>query len=132
MKYLLDTNTCIDFLNGKSAKIKEKLKEFNKGEIALCSVVKAELNFGLEKSKNKDNNRIKLEEFFSEFFSFPFGDQESEIYGRIRNDLERNGNRIGPHDLQIAFIAISNDLTLVTHNLREFGRVDGLNIEDWF
>lgn len=132
MKYLLDTNTCIDFLNGKSTRIKEKLKEFNKGKIALCSVVKAELNFGLEKSKNKDSNKIQLDIFFSEFFSYPFGDQESEIYGKIRNDLERNGNTIGPYDLQIASIAISNDLSLVTHNLREFGRADGLKIEDWF
>jgi tRNA(fMet)-specific endonuclease VapC len=63
--------------------------------------------------------------------NLPFDDFAAEIYGRIRAELEAAGMLIGPYDMMIAAIALANDLTLVTHNTREFGRVAGLKIEDW-
>ena len=65
------------------------------------------------------------------FLSFPFDGNAARHFGRIRADLAKTGNPIGPYDLQIAAIALSHSLTVVTHNTREFSRVSGLNLEDW-
>ena len=131
MKYLLDTNTCIKYLNGTSEKIKKKFEAYSSTEMYLCSVVKSELLFGAYKSGNPDKNLLKIKQFFEPFISLPFDDNSANIYGRIRTALEKNGTPIGPNDLLIASIALSYDLILVTHNTREFKRVLGLNIEDW-
>lgn len=72
-----------------------------------------------------------LERLSAQFTSLPFDDSAAEIYGRIRAELEAVGMLIGPYDMMIAAIALANDLTLVTHNTREFGRVAGLKVEDW-
>ncbi len=72
-----------------------------------------------------------LDRFLSPFDIIPFGDKEVMTYGRIRANLERDGNIIGPNDLIIAAITISNGAILVTHNKAEFDRVEGLVIEDW-
>ena len=69
--------------------------------------------------------------FLAQFVSLPFDDQASMIHGRIRAQLASAGTPIGPYDLQIAAIALGNNLTLVTHNIREFRRVEGLGCEDW-
>ena len=72
-----------------------------------------------------------LDRLSSQLISLPFDDSAAEIYERIRAELEAVGMLIGPYDMMIAAIALANDLTLVTHNTREFGRVAGLKIEDW-
>jgi len=131
MRYLLDTNVCIRYLNGQSDKIRQKLSVRNPEEIALCSVVKAELIYGVQKSGNPTKNMQKLSLFIEPFISLPFDDKSAQIYGQIRNKLEQRGTPIGPNDLMIASIAISNDMVLVTHNISEFERVDNLSIEDW-
>ena len=79
----------------------------------------------------KERTVDKLKIFFSPLKSLAFNDEVAETYGQIRADLEKKGTPIGPYDLQIASIAVLNNLILVTHNKREFSRVDGLNIEDW-
>lgn len=71
------------------------------------------------------------QEFFSELVSLRFDGNAAAVYGRIRARLEASGTPIGPNDLQIAAIALANDLILVTHNTREFSRVEGLRLEDW-
>jgi tRNA(fMet)-specific endonuclease VapC len=71
------------------------------------------------------------QEFFSELISLPFDGNAAEVYGRIRARLEALGTPISPNDLQIAAIALANNLILVTHNTREFSRVEGLHLEDW-
>lgn len=86
---------------------------------------------GAYKSKNKEKTLDKLKIFFSPIKSLPFTDEAAEVYGNIRADLEKKGTPIGPYDLQIASIAVLNNLTLVTHNVREFSRVEDLKIEDW-
>ena len=73
----------------------------------------------------------RQQEFLGRFDSLPFGDEAAFIYGRIRARLARAGTPIGAYDLQIAAIALANNLTLVTHNIREFERVEVLLIEDW-
>jgi tRNA(fMet)-specific endonuclease VapC len=69
--------------------------------------------------------------FFRQFISLPFDDSCAEIYGKVRTDLEKKGTSISSNDIQIASIALANDLILVTHNVREFSRIEGLKIEDW-
>lgn len=131
MKYLLDTNACIRFLNGRSPAIKTHLATVQPEDIALCSVVKAELFYGALKSSRPDENLQHQARFVSRFVSLPFDDLAAEIYGRIRSDLEKIGQPIGPNDLLIAAIALAHDLTLVTHNTRKFSRVNNLQIADW-
>lgn len=97
----------------------------------LCSVVKAELLFGVAKSENPEGRLKKIKTFVDRFASLPFDDSAAASYAEIRADLEKRGLPIGPNDLQIVSIAVANQLVLVTHNVREFGRVKGLEIEDW-
>jgi tRNA(fMet)-specific endonuclease VapC len=131
MKYLLDANTCILYLNGRSVGITSKLQSLLPEDIAVCSVVKAELFYGAMKSANQQDSLKKQQEFFEPYLSFPFDDKSALEYGKIRADLAQKGTPIGPNDLMIAAIAIVNNLILVTNNSKEFGRVIGLKLEDW-
>jgi tRNA(fMet)-specific endonuclease VapC len=131
MKYLLDTNTCIRYINGRSQSVADKLHALDKGEAVVCSVVKAELFFGALRSQNPIKTIAGQRQFLSLFISLPFDDVAAEHYGQIRADLTTKGTPIGANDLFIAAIALANGLTLITHNAREFGRIVGLKIEDW-
>ena len=130
--YLLDSNACIRLLNeSASSNMARKLAELTPDDIRLCSVVKSELYYGAYKSTRRDRNLANLNRFFSQFISLPFDDNAAAIAGQVRAQLDVAGTPIGSNDLLIAAIALSNDLTLVTHNTREFGRINGLKCEDW-
>lgn len=129
--YLLDTNACVRLLNGRSPQLTERMRQHQPAEIVLCSVVKAELIHGAYRSSRVADNLRLLERFFAPFASLPFDDHCADAYGRIRSDLERAGTPIGPNDLMIAAVAVIHELTLVTANTREFGRVIGLAFENW-
>ncbi len=131
MIYLLDTNVCARYLNGRSLAIRERLRATNIADIVVCSVVKGELFYGAIKSNNPERTKARQQEFLKLFVSLPFDDSAALIYGIIRVELSVSGTPIGPNDFQIAAIAIANDLILVTHNTREFSRVNRLQIEDW-
>lgn len=131
MTYLLDTNTCIQYLNGRSENIKRNLESKQPQEMLVCSVVKAELFYGVHKSDRPKENLVKVHKFLDRFVSLSFDDKASEKYGEIRSDLEKAGTPIGPNDLFIASIALAHSVILATHNTREFKRVKGLKIEDW-
>jgi tRNA(fMet)-specific endonuclease VapC len=131
MTYLLDTNVCIIYLKGRNLNLKQRLEAIPVKEIAVCSIVKAELCFGAIKSANPERNFAIQQTFLAQFVSLPFDDLAATTFGVIRSQLETRGISIGAYDLQIAAIALANNLTLVTHNTREFERVDGLQIKDW-
>ena len=131
MIYLLDTNTCIKYLNGRSDNIRKNIESKHPQDIKVCSVVKAELFYGSMKSFNPDKNLEKQRRFVNRFISLPFDDSAAEAYSIIRAQLEKLGTPIGPNDLLIASIALANNLTLITHNTGEFIRVENLHIEDW-
>ena len=131
MSYLLDTNVCIRFIRGLSPPIAKKLISINRSEIYVCSIVAGELAYGAYKSQQTESNLQIQAAFLDQFESLSFDDQAAQIFGQIRADLAVRGQPIGPYDLQIAAIALANDLTLVTHNVREFGRIADLKIEDW-
>ena len=129
--WLLDTNVWIRYLNPGNTPVKTRIHQHALQKLWLCDVVKAELYFGAYKSSRKHENLQLMEHLFGRFSSLPFDGNAARIFGQIRADLHRQGNLIGPYDLQIAAIALSNSLTLVTHNTREFSRIEGLQLTDW-
>ena len=131
MKYLLDTNTCIHYINGRSQNVIERMNALEENEAVLCSVVVAELIFGAKRSQHPVKTLLKQRRFIILFRSLPFDDTCAETYADIRADLTAKGTPIGANDLMIAAIARTHNLILVTHNTREFGRVADLQLEDW-
>ena len=131
MTFLLDTNACIRALNGSSPALEARLRLLPPSDIRLSAVTKAELLYGAFRSGRPAENLALLDRFWAPFVSLPFDDRCALQYGRIRSDLARVGGPIGPNDLLIASVARAHDLTLVTHNLREFSRVPDLSLEDW-
>jgi tRNA(fMet)-specific endonuclease VapC len=131
MIYLLDTNVCIVYLKGQNSHLKQKLDNILLSEIAVCSVVKGELFYGSLRSANPELNLRLQQEFLSQFLSLPFDDQSAVVFGEIRAQLAAKGTPIGAYDLQIAAIALANNLILVTHNTKEFSRIPQLQLEDW-
>lgn len=131
MTFLLDTNACISYLNGRTSRVCDRLRQMSPDDVAVCSVVKAELHYGAMKSREPARTLAMQREFLSAFKSLPFDDRAAECYASIRARLESQGTPIGPNDLLIASISMVNDLILVTANCREFTRVEGLRFEDW-
>jgi tRNA(fMet)-specific endonuclease VapC len=131
VKYLLDTNAWIRYLNQPASPIGAKLALFSPADIGLCSVVLGELYYGAHRSSRRAANLGIIGLLAQQFISLPFDDAAAAMFGQVRAHLARLGTLIGPYDLQIAAIALTHNLTLVTHNTNEFKRVPGLMIEDW-
>ena len=129
--YFLDTNICAFILNGKYPKLNERYLECDKRKIKIPSVVLFELLYGAEKSQRRERNLANIQIFVSELEIVSFNIKAAEIAGTIRADLEKIGQPIGGYDLMIASIALANDGIVVTNNIREFSRVNGLSVEDW-
>jgi len=129
--YFLDTNTCIYFLNGKYSSIKDKILSTPPNAIAIPTIVKAELLLGAYKSKNKTVNLEKVEQFLEPFEIISFVDLMTYVYAEIRTSTESLGITIGPNDLFIASIVKFHEGVLVTNNVKEFERIDGLQIDNW-
>lgn len=129
-RWLLDTNLCIRVLRDRPAGLRER---FNREADALCisSIVLTELLYGAEKSARPAENRRTVEQFAARLTVLPFDDAAAAHAGNIRATLERQGQPIGGYDVLIAGHARSRGLVVVTGNLREFTRVEGLRSEDW-
>lgn len=130
LRYLLDTNFCIRVLRDRPKGLRER---FNDNAEALCisDVVFYELLYGAEKSQNPAKIRREVEHFAARLSVLPFDDDAAAHTAEIRADLEARGCVIGPYDLMIAGHARSKGLVVVSGNLREFTRVNGLRSEDW-
>jgi tRNA(fMet)-specific endonuclease VapC len=131
MIYLLDTNVCIRLLNNKHPIILQYFRRHRPADIAVCSVVKAELLCGARRSQRVEANLQLLKAFFAPLQSLPFDDECAGHYAQIHADLLTQGKSIGPNDTLIAAIARAHGATLVTHSTSEFMRVAGLRMEDW-
>ena len=129
--YLLDTNACIQFLNGTSDALRSNFQKHTPSDIALCSVVKAELLFGARYSQRVEANLLRIKQFSSPLISLAFDDKCAEEYAQIRADLSCQGKIIGSNDMLIASIARVYDAVLVTNNTGEFSRIANLRVEDW-
>lgn len=129
--YVLDANSLVYFFKGMG-RVGERLLSTPPREIALPAIVLYELEVGIAKSSSPEKRRVQLADFISVVDVLPFTEAEAKASAKIRAALEKVGRPIGPLDTLIAGTAMSHGATLVTHNVREFGRVEGLTIEDWF
>ena len=131
MRYMLDTNICIYAIKHMPREVIERLNEHNPNEICISSVTYAELIHGVEKSKAVEKNRTTLTLLLADIEILPFDTGAAEGYGEIRAELERKGTPIGPLDMMIAGHSRSLDYTVVTNNIKEFERIEGLRLENW-
>ena len=127
---LLDTNICISIINAKPPAVLARFQQYRLGDIGMCSVVAAELAFGVAKSGSA-RNRQALEMFLAPLIILPFDTAAVWAYGDLRADLERRGTPIGSLDTMIAAHALSQQAMLVTNNTREFAKVPGLQLDNW-
>lgn len=129
--YLLDTNSVIYFFKGMGA-VGKNLFSHSPKDIFIPSVVVYELEVGIAKSTDSQKRQEQLAKLLSQINIVDFTQKEAKVSASIRATLESNGTPIGPLDTLIAGCAKANNLTLVTHNLKEFSRVEGLEVVDWF
>jgi len=127
----LDTNICIYALNNKYPQIVKQLKLLAPEDIKIPSLVKAELLLAAEKSNCPAKTLAVIDQFLFPFEIVPFDDDATVVYAKIRSDLEKKGQTIGPNDMIIAATVLNHKGTLVTHNVKEFARVKQLKIKDW-
>jgi tRNA(fMet)-specific endonuclease VapC len=128
--YLLDTNTCVSAIK-RDSRVLRGLQEHGPDDFGVSAITVAELWSGAAKSSRPRETRSSVDAFLKPFDVLPFAGEAAQEYAEIRLQLERAGRPIGERDLLIAATAKSRRLTVVTHNVREFGRVSGLNVEDW-
>lgn len=131
MTYLIDTNIIIFALKDPQREVAKRLASTSPHEIALSSVVEAELYHGAEKYALSERRRVQLTDFLSLYPRLPFDSRCVPHYAVLRHHLEMNGEVIGGNDMLIAATALSQGLKLITHNSGEFARVPGLLWEDW-
>jgi tRNA(fMet)-specific endonuclease VapC len=129
MDYLLDTNICIHYFKGQF-EVKEKIEKIGYDKFAISEITLAELIFGAEKSQKRDDNIAVVENFSEKVTIIPIF-QSINIYAREKARLRKKGTIISDLDLFIGATAISNKMTLVTRNVREFERMTNLNVENW-
>lgn len=129
--YVLDTCICVDLMRGKLPATYKIMKSCSPKQFAIPAVVVAELEFGAQKSLHPEETRRATERFLAPFEIAPFDERCARAYGAIRNQLRLNGTPVGPNDMLTAATAIALQATLVTRNVREFKRVQGLSLEDW-
>ena len=130
LRYLLDTNIVIYVIKNKPLSALE-LFNANAGRMAISSITLAELLHGAEKSNAPTRSLAVVEDFASRLEVLPYGAKAAQHYGSIRSNLEKRGLTIGVNDLHIAAHARSEGLTLVSNNLREFERVEALQLVHW-
>ena len=130
LKYLLDTNLCIRVLRDRPQCLRERFNA-EASSLSVSSIVLYELLYGAAKSARPVENRQQVEAFAARLEVLDFDADAAAHAGEIRAELEREGKPIGSYDVLIAGHARSRGLIVVTGNLAEFGRVDGLRCEDW-
>ena len=130
LRYLLDTNICIYVIKRRPESLLDRFNE-NASRLAISAITLAELLHGAEKSSQPQRTLSVVEDFCSRLDVLDYGAKAAQHYGQIRSALERRGTPIGVNDLHIAAHARSEGLTLVSNNLREFERVEGLLYENW-
>jgi tRNA(fMet)-specific endonuclease VapC len=129
--YVLDTNTLIYFFKG-SGRVAERMLNEAPTDIGIPAVVIFELMKGITKSVSPKKRTGQLNSLLDAIEVLPFSIEEAKSSAAIRAQLEEKGTPIGPLDVLIAGTAMANRAILVSHNLAEFNRVDGLKTEDWF
>lgn len=128
-KYLLDTNICAYFFNGQF-RLLEKIRDIGFENCVVSEITIAELKYGIAKSTKKEMNQQILDTFQAKIEVLPIF-PALDIYATEKARLKTKGKIIDDFDLLIGATAIFNNLTLVTKNISDFNRLDGIDIEDW-
>lgn len=131
IEFVFDTNTLIAHAAGKSGNLVSRMKSTRPGTIGLCTIVAHELFYGAFKSQRVEQNLQRLRLMFADLVTIDFDREDALTAGEVRAQLARKGTPIGPLDVLIAGQAKRRGLVMVTNNLREFRRVEGLRCEDW-
>ena len=131
MRFMLDTNICIYVIKKKPSHVLNRFRTFEIAAIGVSAITVSELEYGVEKSSNREQNRESLLAFLGPLEIAPYDDLAAHHYGDIRAYLERAGRPVGAMDLLIAAHARSLSIPLVTNNAREFDRIPGLMVENW-
>jgi len=118
-------------MNKRPPEVIHRFKDTEVGQIGISTITVSELNYGAAKNNLRKQNFRRLEEFLAPFEIIPYSQSAPKYYGEIRSSLENQGNVIGPLDLLIAAHALSENLTLVTNNEKEFKRIKSLKVENW-
>ncbi|HYI41716.1 MAG TPA: type II toxin-antitoxin system VapC family toxin [Allosphingosinicella sp.] len=129
MRYSLDTNAVIGLMEGKPPTLRDRVRSLRHEDAVISTVVLHELVWGAHKSQRVEKNLERLGRLRLPIVEF--GREDAYAAGQIRADLHRKGTPIGPYDLLIAGQARARGLTVVTGNVREYGRIEGLEVEDW-
>lgn len=130
MNFLLDTDTCIYALKQRESVLRHLLSK-NRAEVSISVITEAELRTGAAKSSRSSKTLRSVENFLSPIEIVDFTSSDAKVYSSIRAKLERKGTPIGPLDTLIAAQAVARKFTLVSNNMREFRRVEGLVVENW-
>ncbi|MFN2359220.1 MAG: type II toxin-antitoxin system VapC family toxin [Desulfotignum sp.] len=131
MQYLLDTNICIYLIKKRPLAVLERFRQYSPKDVAISVITLFELQYGIEKSQYRERSENALAKFLLPLNLIDFDRSTAVEAAMIRAQLEKKGMPIGPYDLLIAGLARSLDMTLVTNNIKEFERIDGLHIENW-
>ncbi len=131
MRYLLDTNICIYIVRHHPSEVAGRFERLHPGDVGMSTITYGELLLGAEKSQYPGQVRERLQRFVNLVPVLTLPDKSPHHYARIRAKLERAGTPIGANDLWIAAHALASNLTLVSNNLREFGRIEELKTENW-
>ena len=131
IKWLLDTNACIAIMNQNPVSVIEELKKHSVDSVAISVISLYELRYGVYKSRQVEQNKKTLAAFLQYIQVIDWTDECADTAGEIRTVLEKRGKLIGPYDMLIAAHAKCLNFTLVSHNTKEFSRVNGLALADW-
>jgi tRNA(fMet)-specific endonuclease VapC len=131
ISYMLDTDICIYLIKEKDPTLKLRLYEKGIGFIALSVITLAELSYGTGKSSLNEQNKLALALFLAPFEILPFSADAALTYGQVRANLGQRGKIIGAYNMLIASHALSEGFTVVTNNIAEFSRIEGLDVENW-
>ena len=131
LRYLLDTDICIYIHKGQPEQVRTRFLNLRPNEAAMSIISYSELLAGALNSQKPEANLRRLQMFTERVPILPWDTEAALCYARIKTDLRRKGTPIGPYDAQIAGHALALGVTLVSNNLREFSRVDGLKLESW-
>jgi tRNA(fMet)-specific endonuclease VapC len=130
-RYLLDTNIASFVIKGSRPKVTERLMKQARARVGVSVITEMELRFGLERLEDAHGLEARVNEFLRAVPVLELPPEIAKAYGQVRTSLEKNGRPIGPLDTIIAAQAVALGAVLVTNNVREFGRVKGLRLEDW-
>lgn len=128
--YLLDTNIVSDLVRHPEGRVAQRITEVGEGAVAVSIIAAAELRYGAAK-KRSPRVTTQLDKVLRALTSLPFEPPADRCYGELRATLQARGAPIGPNDLLIAAQALAIGAILVTDNMRELARVDGLKVENW-